>query len=194
VFVVFEGLDGSGTSTQLAIIGAWLGCFTTFEPTNGPIGALIREKLREGGFSNETMALLFAADRKEHNKQIKSQLEQNKTVICDRYVYSSLAYQSSIGVSMDLIKKINEDCIKPDLILYFKISAEDCAERMTSRKKDSFENIELQKKVETAYQTVLSDTTNVVYIDATKSVEDVTEQLKTVITGTLCKTTKTYVY
>ena len=194
MFVVFEGLDGSGTSTQLAIIGAWLGCFTTFEPTNGSIGVLIREKLKEGNFSNETMALLFAADRKEHNKQIKSQLEQNKTVICDRYVYSSLAYQSSIGVSMDLIKKINEDCIKPNLILYFKISAEDCAERMTSRKKDSFENIELQKKVETAYQTVLSDTPNVVYIDATKSVEDVTEQLKTVITGTLCKTTKTYVY
>ena len=194
MFVVFEGLDGSGTSTQLERIGAWLGCFTTFEPTNGPIGALIREKLREGGFSNETMALLFAADRKEHNKQIKNQLEQNRTVICDRYVYSSLAYQSSIGVSMDLIKKINEDCIKPNLILYFKISAEDCAERMTSRKKDYFENIELQKKVETAYQTVLSDTSNVVYIDATKSVEDVTEQLKTVITGTLCKTTKTYVY
>ena len=65
---------------------------------------------------------------------------------------------------------------------------------MTSRKKDSFENIELQKKVETAYQTVLSDTTNVVYIDATKSVEDVTEQLKTAITASLCKTTKTYVY
>ena len=194
MFVVFEGLDGSGTSTQLERIGRWLGCVTTFEPTNGPIGSLIREQLKEGSFSNETMALLFAADRKEHNKQIKNQLEQNRTVICDRYVYSSLAYQSSIGVSMDLIKKINEDCIKPNLILYFKISAEDCAERMTSRKKDYFENIELQKKVETAYQTVLSDTSNVVYIDATKSVEDVTEQLKTVITGTLCKTTKTYVY
>lgn len=101
MFVVFEGLDGSGTSTQLAIIGAWLGCFTTFEPTNGPIGALIREKLREGGFSNETMALLFAADRKEHlEKEIEPRLARGEVVLCDRYVMSSLAYQTAAGTSM----------------------------------------------------------------------------------------------
>ena len=85
MFIVFEGLDGSGTSTQLTLIGDWLGCYTTSEPSNSSVGKFIRESLKTGELSPTTMALLFAADRKEHlEKEIEPRLVRGEIVICDR--------------------------------------------------------------------------------------------------------------
>lgn len=193
MFVVFEGLDGSGTSTQLERIGRWLGCVTTFEPTNGPIGSLIREKLKEGTFSNETMALLFAADRKEHNKQIKGWLAENRTVVCDRYVYSSLAYQRALGVNADLLYKINEDFIKPDVLIYFKIDVNTCINRIKDRNKDVFENVGVQTYVKDEYEKVLVNYPHNI-VDASRPEQEVTIQLQKYITDGLMRTITNYVY
>lgn len=193
MFVVFEGLDGSGTSTQLERIGRWLGCVTTFEPTNGPIGSLIREQLKEGSFSNETMALLFAADRKEHNKQIKRWLSENRTVVCDRYIYSSLAYQKALGVNADLLYKINEDFIKPDVLIYFKIDVDTCINRIKDRDKDTFENVGVQTYVKDEYEKVLVNYPHNI-VDASRPEQEVTIQLQKYITDGLMRTVTSYVY
>ena len=193
MFVVFEGLDGSGTSTQLERIGRWLGCVTTFEPTNGPIGSLIREQLKEGSFSNETMALLFAADRKEHNKQIKRWLSENRTVVCDRYIYSSLAYQKALGVNADLLYKINEDFIKPDVLIYFKIDVDTCINRIKDRDKDTFENVGVQTYVKDEYEKVLINYPHNI-VDASRPEQEVTIQLQKYITDGLMRTVTSYVY
>ena len=193
MFVVFEGLDGSGTSTQLERIGRWLGCVTTFEPTNGPIGSLIREQLKEGSFSNETMALLFAADRKEHNKKIKRWLAENRTVVCDRYVYSSLAYQKALGVNADLLYKINEDFIKPDVLIYFKIDVDTCINRIKDRDKDTFENVGVQTYVKDEYEKVLINYPHNI-VDASRPEQEVTIQLQKYITDGLMRTVTSYVY
>ena len=192
MFVVFEGLDGSGTSTQLERIGSWLGCVTTFEPTNGPIGSLIREQLKEGSFSNETMALLFAADRKEHNKQIKRCLSENRTVVCDRYIYSSLAYQKALGVNADLLYKINEDFIKPDVLIYFKIDVDTCINRIKDRDKDTFENVGVQTYVKDEYEKVLINYPHNI-VDASRPEQEVTIQLQKYITDGLMRTVTSYV-
>lgn len=193
MFVVFEGLDGSGTSTQLERIGRWLGCVTTFEPTNGPIGSLIREQLKEVSFSNETMALLFAADRKEHNKQIKRWLADNRTVVCDRYIYSSLAYQKALGVNADLLYKINEDFIKPDVLIYFKIDVDICINRIKDRDKDTFENVGVQTYVKDEYEKVLVNYPHNI-VDASRPEQEVTIQLQKYITDGLMRTVTSYVY
>src|SRR5450759_981694 len=100
VFIVIEGLDGSGKTTQAILLAKRLSqshkTILTAEPSRGKIGAFIRESClyEEKRLPTEAEALLFAADRVEHvQKEIKPALDEGKLVICDRYVYSSLAYQ-----------------------------------------------------------------------------------------------------
>jgi dTMP kinase len=103
-FVVLEGLDGSGTTTQLhlaeeKLAGSGIPHLCTGEPTQGPVGRLIRQILKKQfQVQPDTVALLFAADRTEHlhqeNHGILDHLERGELVICDRYLFSSLAYQS----------------------------------------------------------------------------------------------------
>lgn len=193
MFIVFEGLDGSGTSTQLKIIGDWLGCYTTSEPSNSSVGKFIRESLKTGELSPTTMALLFAADRKEHNKKIKRWLAENRTVVCDRYVYSSLAYQKALGVNADLLYKINEDFIKPDVLIYFKIDVNTCINRIKDRDKDIFENVGVQTYVKDEYEKVLVNYPHNI-VDASRPEQEVTIQLQKYITDGLMRTITNYVY
>lgn len=128
-FIVFEGVDGSGISTQVARLHAWLesrtGCkvLSTKEPSDGPAGLLLRQALnkRVQGFSQEVLALLFAADRLDHvNHQIVPALTQGSHVICDRYLWSSLAYQGE-SINPAWIEQINSKALKPDLTLFIRV-------------------------------------------------------------------------
>src|SRR5579864_7294663 len=108
LFIVLEGLDGAGTTTQLVRLAERLRragerVVATAEPTDGPIGALIRQALRRRlvhrdgrALTDESLALLFAADRVDHVAgEIEPALARGQHVLCDRYVLSSLAYQGS---------------------------------------------------------------------------------------------------
>lgn len=128
-FIVMEGVDGSGISTQVAKLHAWLESRTsckvlsTKEPSDGPAGLLLRQALnkRVQGFSQEVLALLFAADRLDHvNHQIIPALAQGSHVICDRYLWSSLAYQGE-SINQAWIEQINSKALKPDLILFVRV-------------------------------------------------------------------------
>lgn len=177
MFIVFEGLDGSGTSTQLSLIQGWLDCVVTSEPSSTSIGKLIRENLKETSFSPDTMALLFAADRREHVKEIKEQLDKGKIVVCDRYICSSIAYQVALGVNEEFITSLNRDFIPPDLTIFFDASPELCFERRKSRaEKEIFDDIDFQKKVYIEYLKLPMKR-----IDASLSVEEVTEQIKNLL-------------
>jgi len=156
-FIVIEGLDGSGKSTQAKMLAAALrkeyDVVCTVEPSRGAIGRFIRnrilfERVRP---SASVEALLFAADRIDHvQREVAPALAEGRVVISDRYLYSSLAYQGSAGLSLDWIQTINVHSLKPDLALFIDVSPEVVLGRLR-RKKSVMETLEIQQKVRSIY-------------------------------------------
>ncbi|MCL2199747.1 MAG: dTMP kinase [Defluviitaleaceae bacterium] len=146
MFVVIEGLDGSGKSTQTRRLGEWftkrgVTCLTTNQPSNGTIGTLARE-VTKGAFpvDNEALSLLFAAEHLQHYKQvIEPALNRGEYVICDRYYYSNLVYQ---GKTPELFERIlsynyavmNPPAKKPDAVIYLDAAPEECMRRITANR------------------------------------------------------------
>ncbi len=161
-FIAVEGLDGAGTSTQTGLLAEWLrsqslDVTVTKEPTNGPIGNLIRQVLAgEAGLDSTSLALAFAADRIDHIESadgIRAQLEAGRWVISDRYVLSSLAYQGSDGLPSDWLREINRYALTPDLTVFIDTSPETCMERIEQRGAglERFEGLERSRKTLLAY-------------------------------------------
>ena len=192
-FAVFEGGDGSGTSTQLALLGEQFtrsrphnpAFFPTAEPTAGAIGRLIRTALKnEPALHPDTLARLFAADRGEHlyaSEGIVARCKRGELVVCDRYVPSSLVYQG-IECGDQLPRTLNEPFPAPELLLFFDLDPEIALERLSSRPSlEIYERLEFQKKVRERYHALLGAYQDagvrVEIIDAAHSVEKVTAQV-----------------
>ena len=194
-FIVFEGIDGAGTSTQIKKI-----CeknpqkfFQTAEPTSLETGKFLRRMLG-GEFSvdEKTNSFLFAADRAEHlygKNGIIEQLNNGKTVISDRYLFSSLAYQS-ISCGEELPKLLNSTFPLPEILFFFEIDPEISLKRVDSRneKKEIYEKIETQKKIALEYEKIISEyennpscTMKIIRIDATKSIDEISETISKII-------------
>jgi dTMP kinase len=157
VFIVIEGLDGSGKTTQTHLLAQKLSknypVKLTAEPSRGKTGTFIRQccLYEDKRLPTETEALLFAADRIEHlQNEIKPSLDEGKIVVCDRYTYSSLAYQGSAGLSLDWIKTINARALQPDFAIFIDVPPEKVLERL-QRKKSVMETLETQQKVREVY-------------------------------------------
>ncbi|AFV01851.1 Thymidylate kinase [Dehalobacter sp. UNSWDHB] len=161
-FIVLEGIDGSGKGTQIERLKVYLetvrGVKTvlTREPSQGPLGTTIRQVLsgRINGVNDNCLALLFAADRLDHNNNLViPALEQGNYVICDRYLWSSFAYQ---GMKNDesWIGEINQYAVKPDLTLFIKVSPETSLKRIAAGRfqTEIFENSEMLRHVADNYQ------------------------------------------
>lgn len=185
-FIVLEGPDGCGKSTQVRMLAEWLksegfDVKTTKEPTDNPIGKVLRENLENKiDLCLESEALLFASDRAQHvSDTIRPHLENKKIVITGRYVYSSLVYQTVRGLSKEWIEKINEPAIKPDLTIFIDVPPETGLDRVnTSGEPDKFEkNLELQKEVRNTYRR-LAEEKNISIIDGTLSKEKVQEKIR----------------
>ncbi len=122
-FLVIDGIDGSGKSTQTKLLAEYftqhhIPCYLTTEPSSNDIGKLIRQYLKKTDAPAAVDALLFAADRVEHcSSQILPELKKKKIVISDRFLDSSLVYQSIQGkdqeVSMEWIKELNKFQLSP---------------------------------------------------------------------------------
>jgi dTMP kinase len=156
-FIVIEGLDGSGKTTQAKLLAAKLkkshGAVYTAEPSQGRIGKFIRNRILYGDMRLPTSveALLFAADRIEHiQNEVSPTLEKGCLVVSDRYVYSSLAYQGSAGLGLEWIQTINQHAMKPDLAMFIDVDPETVLGRL-KRKKSVMENLETQRKVREVY-------------------------------------------
>ena len=164
-FVVFEGIDGSGTTTQLSRLSkrledAGAPWSSSCEPTDGPVGTLIRQAL-SGSFAArpETVARLFAADRGEHlygEDGIVERTGRGELVVSDRYVFSSLAYQG-LTCGPDLPLALNAPFPLPELLVFFEVDPELAAARMSTRSSlEIYENIAFQRRVAAAYADVMS--------------------------------------
>lgn len=156
-FIVIEGLDGSGKTTQAKKLTERLSknysSVFTAEPSHGKTGTFIREccLYEEKRLPTTVEALLFAADRIEHvENEVKPALADGKVVICDRYYYSSFAYQGSTGLNLEWIKKINSYALKPDFAVFLDVAPERVLERL-KRKKSVMETLEIQRKVREYY-------------------------------------------
>jgi len=189
-FIVFEGIDGSGTTTQIHRIGeamgkAGLSHMTTAEPTGRPEGALIRRILR-GEIEAEpgTVAFLFAADRYQHihgKEGILKATGDGTVVLCDRYALSSLAYQG-MTCGIELPRLLNSGFPRPGLTLFFRVAPETAMLRVNARSQlEIYEKMHIQKLVSQAYEDQIAAAKaigwNIVTIDAEKSVDEVTVQI-----------------
>jgi dTMP kinase len=198
-FVVFEGLDGAGTTTQLRIlenslkkrgVAHWLSA----EPTDLPTGRLIRQILRgEVKTRPETLARLYAADRHEHlygPDGIVERLGRGELVVCDRYIFSSLAYQ---GVSCDpeLPRLLNAAFPLPELLIFFDLPSSVSMGRVSKRQseREIFETEDFQERVRKAYEESIAEFEGsgmrILRVDASMSVEAVTGQIALALTSLL---------
>jgi dTMP kinase len=140
MFVVLEGLDGAGTTTQSARLVAWLegrqkNVVATREPTGGPVGRLLRSVLRadEGSPDPSVLPWLFAADRADHlHRTVLPALSRGDWVVSDRYFHSSLAYQS-LTQPIAEVWALNHTFRAPDLTLFLRVPVDICLDRISSR-------------------------------------------------------------
>ncbi|MGR5963616.1 dTMP kinase [Bacillus cereus] len=169
LFVVFEGIDGSGTSTQSSLLRDYFvqknqNVKLTAEPSSGPIGHLIREGLKKRVvFSENTkhfdhqMAYLFAADRHDHLYNdvdgVYKLLNEGNHVISTRYYFSSLAYHCASIEDFKLVKGLNNEFPNPDLVIYIDNPIEVSLQRLQQRTvQDVYENKEKLLKVKENYK------------------------------------------
>jgi len=156
---VFEGIDGTGKSTQCKILESWLAekgipVLSLREPTDGVWGRKIRRILTEGreGVTREEELEWFINDRKEDVEcNILPALKENKIVALDRYYYSTAAYQGALGLDPQEIITVNESFApKPDLAFFFKAPLDECLRRIHSTRNvvSSFEKKEYLEKVQ----------------------------------------------
>jgi dTMP kinase len=133
-FVVLEGLDGAGTTTQSRLLGERLRAegrkvHVSAEPSSGPVGALLRLVLQKringgagDGFDPHALALLFAADRLDHlSSEVLPRLAAGEDVVSDRYTLSSLAYQSLTTGEAGWVEEINGRARAPDLTIFLRV-------------------------------------------------------------------------
>lgn len=200
-FIVFEGIDGSGTSTQITELKRKFDCFYTqdsnkpyftFEPTDNAIGTLIRKALSESSpLCPKSLAYLFAADRAEHlygENGIIDRSKKGQLVISDRYFFSSLAYQGE-ATSSELSYTLNASFPLPEHLFYFDIDPEISMDRVNSRShsKEIYEKVEFQKLVRARYRVLISEYQakktgmHIHTIDATQSISEITEYIWSLI-------------
>jgi dTMP kinase len=160
-FIVLEGIDGAGTTTQLHRLAEWLESLghrvhRTCEPSRGPIGQLIRTFLRHETSPPppDGLALLFAADRLDHlAREVEPARLAGSVVLSDRYLGSSLAYQG-LASEPAWIRMANSRATAPDLVLYVRVSADVALARIAARdgdRRELFEQRETLSRVVAAY-------------------------------------------
>lgn len=195
LFIAFEGIDGSGKSTQVKRLTAWLRdrghkVYATFEPTDSPIGKIIRSIFThqlEG--DQKVIAALFVADRLNHllhseNGMIKK-LKEGYIVITDRYYLSSYAYHSIHGIDLDWIIQANSmsaALLKPDLNIFIDVDPEITIQRLNTGRQniEMYETLDNLKKVQSQYYHVIKkveDQENIKVVNGNDTVDNIFENI-----------------
>lgn len=193
-FIAFEGIDGSGKSTQIQLLSNKLKdlgiyCYTTMEPTDSPIGSLIHQ-IMTGRIKtdNRVIAGLFVADRLDHLLNdvngILAKVQEGTTVITDRYYFSSYAYHS-IDMSMEWVIQANaqsKEILRPTITVFIDTDPDTAMERITKNRfqQELFEKksrlIQVREKYLEAFEK-LKDEENYIMIDGNKSQDEIAEDI-----------------
>jgi dTMP kinase len=202
-FIVFEGIDGSGTTTQIARYAQFLRgehriVHATREPSDGPIGALLRLAMSGrltvgGGLQAETLGLLFAADRLDHVKtEIETHLRDGAVVLSDRYDLSSLAYQwASSGRAdeghelLEWLRSLNRFARRPHATVVLDVNPVAAERRRRARQSvvELYEVPSLQSKLAELYRDAerLVPGDRIIHIDGDASIEEVEAKIRTAL-------------
>lgn len=189
-FIVLEGIDGCGKSTQARLLEEYLvskgvKTYLTSEPTRGPIGSIIRAFLRDNTLGNQVskeefsrlMSHLFSADRIIHSAEIKRKINDGVWVICDRYKFSTFAYNClpEYSDSFNFLKGIFE----PDLTIMVDVSIDEAIKRIESRNlnKEIFENRDYLSEVCRNYR-ILDNYYNFYHVDGMQDINTVQESIR----------------
>jgi len=164
LLIALEGIDGSGTTTLIRGLAAQLGAqavHATREPSDGPVGRLLRDMLagQHQPVDNTTLGLLFAADRADHvQREVEPALASGKLVLSDRWYHSSLAYQGD-GPARAWVRQLNRHAPAPDLTLFVEVSPQVAAERRAGRGEEPelFDALETQTRVADGYRQVIAE-------------------------------------
>ncbi len=185
--VVFEGIDGAGSTTQLKLFGKYLKkkkikFIETCEPTGGPIGKLIRRALRhELKFSWDTLQLMYSADRADHlNKLINPNLVTGINVISDRYFLSTFAY-GGINLEGKWLRQLNANFQEADMTFLIDTPVDVALGRIQRRSKNElFEKKKLLESVRRSYLAMTSEYSNVYILDGTKPIEEIAKKIASI--------------
>ena len=199
-FIVFEGIDGAGKTTQINLLAKYLSeqgraVYCTAEPTETVSGGLLRDAL--SGVSRRTvceMAAMFVFDRINHNVNpvngIQKMLADGFDVICDRYYYSSLAYQGS-GTDPEWVSNMNLNCpeiMRPDVCIFLDLTPEQSMARINRGRatQEIYENEEKLTQVRNQFYRVfeqLRERDNIQIVDAYRLVEKIHQDIVALVTG-----------
>lgn len=190
-FIVFEGLDGAGQGTQIALLEKYLKSkkkkiYVTSEPTQNLIGGLIRSLLRRHwSLGNTGIQLLYSADRAHHLEvEIEPIREKGHHVISGRYFFSTIAF-GSLTNDVKWLKAISEKFPNPDVTIFLKVSPKECIRRINSGRplKEFFEKEKMLQKVYKTYLSLVKDTAykNVYVVDGERSVEEIALDIQKII-------------
>ncbi len=189
VFIDIEGLDGSGSSTQLKLVGERLAktgkkVFETKEPTNNVIGGLIRGALTHTlNLPLDSLQLLFAADRAHHlHREIVPMLTAGSVVLTDRYVWSTVAF-GAIELDKEWLLALNEHFLMPDITIFVQVSPEECVRRIKQSRFDVelFEEAHKLSKVWDGYAWLAEKFKEVHVVNGARPVEDVFADVRKII-------------
>ncbi|UCG36532.1 MAG: dTMP kinase [Candidatus Bathyarchaeota archaeon] len=187
VFICIEGLDGSGKTTQARLLihalreRGYDPAYTT-EPSDGIYGEIIRKRVLQGDLRIPAVieTVLFAVDRFDHiQSTIRPLLDKGKIVVCDRYVYSSIAYQGAAKLDIQWIEKINRHAIEPHLVIYIDLPPEIVIKRIR-RQKSVMETLRTQEKVREVYLNLVGSS-RVKIIDGNNSIECVAKAVNDLV-------------
>ena len=199
-FIAFEGIDGSGKSTQNGLLAERLKkegacCYTTMEPTNAPVGSLVRQVMTGRiRMDNKAIAALFAADRLDHLLNevdgIASKIEEGTTVLTDRYYFSSYAYHS-VDVPMEWVIRANEQSaliLRPTVNLFIDVDPDTALERIARNRfhQELFEKksrlVEVRENYKKAFD-LLAGEEKYTVIDGNQSREAIADNIWEAVRG-----------
>jgi len=188
IFIVLDGIDGSGTSTHSRLLAGFLEykgfkVHLTKEPSENDIGLVLRKFLKNPKIPPVTDALLFAADRSYHYYcEILKKMEEGYIVISDRYIESSLIYQSlqSENISIEWVQEINKFVGSPDITFILDIDPNISLARKDRSKAEKFEEIQFLEKVRNLYLK-RAENEGYILIDSDNIIELVQQEIQTIL-------------
>ena len=189
IFIVIEGIDGTGKSTQARRLGEWFASqgrevVLSREPTDGPWGRKLRESAATGRLSPEEELQYFLNDRRQHvDEKIAPALAAGKVVILDRYYFSTMAYQGARGFDPAEIRRLNEEFAPvPDLLLILDLDV-DAAHQRIGHRGDSANEFEKKESLERCREIFLSlkDESFARVIDSDGTLDEVSARILAVV-------------